>query len=160
MERMKAEDCTPVEQRVFGYVTKQPSANRSHPSPLSPTATQDPFPLDWWTAVKNKFTPTKDPLKPAQQSVQGTESRKKENKERKTRMKHKPNGSKDSGKEWPASPERKYLEKWAVGHVRALEGRVGNAQRWPGTSQVGLAVPPDQSTFEEPRKSQVLVFRG
>ena len=110
--------------------------------------------------MKNKLTPTKDPLEPAQQTAQGAGSRKKEKKERKARIKHKPNGSKDGGKEWPASPERKYSEKWAVGHVRVLEGRVDNAQRWPGTSQVGLAVPPDQSTFEEPRKSQVFVFRG
>ena len=76
--------------------------------------------------MKNKLTPTNDPLKPAQQTVQGTESRKKEKKERKTRMKHKPNESKDSGKESPASLERKYLEKRAVGHVRVLVGRVDN----------------------------------
>ncbi|KAF9644209.1 hypothetical protein BDM02DRAFT_3103320, partial [Thelephora ganbajun] len=121
MERMKAEDRMTVEQRVLAMLQSEQGRTAPIPVPSRPQSTQPsttPSPSTsqkesggWWMAAKNKLTPTKDPLTPAQQVIQETKSREKEKeKERKAQKKEKRNKSKDSEKEWPASPERKYSD--------------------------------------------------
>lgn len=118
MERMKAEDRMTVEQRVLAMLQSEQARTAPIPVPSRPQSTQQPSPsasqkesAGWWAAARNKLTPTKDPLTPAQQIIQEAKSREKEKeKERKTQRKDKRNKSKDSDKEWPASPERKYSD--------------------------------------------------
>ena len=121
MERLKAEDRMTVEQRVLAMLQNEQGRSASIPVPSRPQSAQQsttPSPSasqressGWWTAAKNKLTPTKDPLTPAQQIIQEAKSRDKEkDKERKSQKKEKRNKSKDSEKEWPASPERKYSD--------------------------------------------------
>ena len=121
MERMKADDRMTVEQRVLAMLQSEQERSAPIPIPSRPQSTQPPTTPSpsasqkesgsWWAAAKNKLTPTKDPLTPAQQIIQETKSREKEKeKERKAQKKDKRNKSKDSEKEWPASPERKYSD--------------------------------------------------
>ena len=172
-----------------------PPRSQSLPNPPSPsTSHKEP---SWWTAAKNRLTPTKEPLTPAQQVIQETKAREKEKKLLKGKE-----------KEWPASSQSKYndpaflnltipanppqrrpvptspssptpsrlaqtltpspgrsnspsgearplyaqfnvqgtldvpgtlliitkrfekLEKWTIGHVRALEDRMNDVERW------------------------------
>ena len=117
MERMKAEDRMTVEQRVLAMLQTEQARTAPIPVPSRPQSTHTPSPSTsqkdspgWWAAAKNKLTPTKDPLTPAQQIIQETKTRDKEKeKERKAQKKDKRSKSKDSG-EWPASPERKYSD--------------------------------------------------
>ena len=118
MERMKADDRMTVEQRVLAMLQSDQARTAPIPVPShsqqsttpSPSTSQKEAP-GWWSAAKNKLTPTKDPLTPAQQIIQDAKSREKEKeKERKAQKKDKRNKSKDSEKEWPASPERKYSD--------------------------------------------------
>jgi len=121
MERMKAEDRMTVEQRVLAMLQSEQGRSAPIPVPSRPQSTQPPTTPSpsasqrdssgWWAAARNKLTPTKDPLTPAQQIIQETKSREKEKeKERKSQRKEKRNKSKDSGEEWPASPERKFSD--------------------------------------------------
>lgn len=121
MERMKAESRMSVEERVSAMLQSEQARSAPIPVPSRPQSTHPPSTPSpsasqkessgWWTATKNKLTPTKDPLTPAQQIIQETKSREKEKeKERKAQKKEKRNKSKDSEKEWPASPERKYSD--------------------------------------------------
>jgi hypothetical protein len=118
MERTKAEDRMTVEQRVLAMLQSEQARAGPIPIPSRPQSTTTPSPSasqkeanGWWAAAKNKLTPTRDPLTPAQQVVQETKSREKEKeKERKAQKKGGRNKSKDSEKEWPASPERKYSD--------------------------------------------------
>lgn len=118
MERMKAEDRMTVEQRVLAMLQSEEARTAPIPVPSRPQSVQQPSPsasqkeaAGWWAAAKNKLTPTKDPLTPAQQIIQETKSREKEKeKERKAQKKDKRSKSTDSDKEWPASPERKYSD--------------------------------------------------
>ena len=121
MERMKAEDRMTVEQRVLAMLQSEQGRSAPIPVPSRPQSTQPPTTPSpsasqrdsgsWWAAAKNKLTPTKDPLTPAQQIIQEAKSREKEKeKERKSQKKEKRNKSMDSEKEWPASPERKYSD--------------------------------------------------
>lgn len=118
MERMKAEDRMTVEQRVLAMLQSEQARTAPIPIPSRPQSTQQPSPsasqkesAGWWAAAKNKLTPTKDPLTPAQQIIQETKSREKEKeKERKAQKKDRRGKSTDSDKEWPASPERKYSD--------------------------------------------------
>ena len=120
MERMKAENRMSVEQRVLAMLQSEQGRSAPIPVPSRPQSTQPPSTPSpsasqkesggWWTAAKNKLTPTKDPLTPAQQIIQETKNREKEKeKGRKAHKKEKRNKSKDS-EEWPASPERKYSD--------------------------------------------------
>jgi len=121
MERMKTDDRMTVEQRVLAMLQSEqgrsapipvPSRSQSAQPPTtpSPSASQRDS-SGWWAAARNKLTPTKDPLTPAQQIIQETKSREKEKeKERKFQKKEKRNKSRDSEKEWPASPERKFSD--------------------------------------------------
>ena len=121
MERVKAEDRMTVEQRVLAMLQSEQGRSAPIPIPSRPQSTQPPTTPSpsasqresgtWWAAAKNKLTPTKDPLTPAQQIIQEAKSREKEKeKERKSQKKEKRTKSKDSEKEWPASPERKYTD--------------------------------------------------
>jgi len=121
MERMKAEDRMTVEQRVLAMLQSEQGRAAPLPTPSRPQSTQPsttPSPSasqrdsgGWWMAAKNKLTPTKDPLTPAQQIIQETKSREKEKeKERKAQKKERRSKSKDSEGEWPSSPERKYAD--------------------------------------------------
>ena len=121
MERMKSEDRMTVEQRVLAMLQTEQARTGPIPIPSRPLSTQQsttPSPSasqkeasGWWTAAKNKLTPTKDPLTPAQQIIQETKSREKEKvKERKAQKKDRRTKSRDSEGDWPASPERKYSD--------------------------------------------------
>ena len=121
MERMKAENRMSVEQRVMAMLQSEQGRSAPIPVPPHPQSAQTPSTPSpstsqkessgWWAATKNKLTPTKDPLTPAQQIIQETKSREKEReKERKSQKKEKRSKSKDSEGEWPASPEMKYSD--------------------------------------------------
>ncbi|KAL5514707.1 hypothetical protein ACEPAG_2023 [Sanghuangporus baumii] len=200
--RREAEERKMVEDGVFammdGSSQKRPlqpppprsqtmGSNRSSPS-SSPKEKEN-----WFMAVKNKLTPTKEPLTPAQQIIQEAKAKEKEKKKGKEKEK--------DPKEWPSTPSRKYsdpaflhlaattspeavtpprpvaqngvmtpspgrsvdstrdgpplyaqfnnqgildvpetlltiarrfekLERWTVSHVRALEERMGDVERW------------------------------
>ena len=118
MERLRAEDRMTVEQRVMAMLQTEQARTAPIPVPSRPQSTQQPSPsasqkesASWWSAAKNKLTPTKDPLTPAQQVIQETKCREKEKeKERKAQKKDKRSKSTESDKEWPASPDRKYTD--------------------------------------------------
>ncbi|KAF9777475.1 hypothetical protein BJ322DRAFT_1114998 [Thelephora terrestris] len=119
MERMKAaDDRMTVEQRVLAMLQSDQARTAPIPIPSHPQQPTTPSPSTsqkeasgWWTAARNKLTPTKDPLTPAQQIIQDAKYREKEKeKERKAQKKDRRNKSKDSEKDWPASPERKYSD--------------------------------------------------
>lgn len=171
-----------------GKMTNPPSPSQSHKD-------KDKDGSSWWTAAKNRLTPTKD-LTPAQQIVQETKTREKESKKGKRKEKEKeeprysdpaalvppqyrrpvtgsptsPTPSRPTGlnmapnltpspmRSGESSPSREApplyaqfnnqgsldipgtllaiakrfekLEKWTVGHVRALEERMNDVERW------------------------------
>ncbi|TFY67022.1 hypothetical protein EVJ58_g1889 [Rhodofomes roseus] len=72
-------------------------------TPPSPTSQKD---SSWWATARNKLTPTKDPLTPAQQVIQETKAREKEHEKEKKKKEKLRQKSKDSG--WPAAPESKF----------------------------------------------------
>lgn len=198
--RLEAEERKMIEDGVnamFDQIQREHAQGLPPPPVRSQTGPPSPSPSQkekdgWFAAVKNKLTPTKEPLTPAQQIIQETKAREKEKKK-----------SKDKEvKEWPATPSRKYsdpaflnlaqstspepitpprpisqsspmmtpspkrsidlsqdtppiyaqfnsqgtldipvtlltiarrfekLEKWTVSHVRALEDRMGDVERW------------------------------
>lgn len=121
MERMTTENRMSVEQRVLAMLQSEQERSAPIPVPSRSQSTQPPSTPSpsasqkesggWWTAAKNKLTPTKDPLTPAQQIIQETKSREKEKeKGRKAQKKEKRNKSKDSETEWPASQETKFSD--------------------------------------------------
>ena len=90
-----------VEERVLAMME---SAKSLPPPPSRSQTTTTPSPSgsqkessNWWTAAKNKLTPTKDkePLTPAQQVIQDAKAREKK-------------GGKGKEKEWPANAQGKY----------------------------------------------------
>lgn len=102
--------------------TVPPSLPQAVPgTPPSPSNSQK---NGWWTAAKNKLTPTKEPLTPAQQIIQEAKTRDKEiekekEKERKELEKERKELEKEAkklakkqekrkSKEWPSSPENKF----------------------------------------------------
>jgi hypothetical protein len=102
----EAEERRLVEEKVLAMMqSTRGSSPKSLPQPPRPqTASNPPSPAtshkeptgpSWWIAAKNRLTPTKEPLTPAQQIVQETKARDKEKK-------------KDKDKEWPASSQAKY----------------------------------------------------
>ncbi|KAL5497869.1 hypothetical protein ACEPAH_2800 [Sanghuangporus vaninii] len=107
--RREAEERKMVEDGVFAMMDsssqKQPlqpppprsqtmGSNQSSPS-SSPKEKEN-----WFMAVKNKLTPTKEPLTPAQQIIQETKAKEKEKKK----------GKEKDPKEWPSTPSRKYSD--------------------------------------------------
>ncbi|KAF5325472.1 hypothetical protein D9619_010060 [Psilocybe cf. subviscida] len=87
-----------VEDRVLAMLesTKSlpPPPSRSQTTP-SPSGSQKEG--RWWTAAKNKLTPTKEPLTPAQQVIQDAKAREKDKKGK----------GKEKEKEWPANAQSK-----------------------------------------------------
>ena len=90
-----------VEERVLAMMetTKSlpppPSRSQTSSNPPSPSNSQKES--SWWSAAKNKLTPTKEPLTPAQQIVVDAKARDKEKKV-----------NKGKGKEWPSNAQSKF----------------------------------------------------
>jgi hypothetical protein len=90
-----------VEERVLAMMetTKSlpppPSRSQTVPNPPSPSNSQKEG--SWWSAAKNKLTPTKEPLTPAQQVIIDAKARDKDKKV-----------SKGKGKEWPSNAQGKF----------------------------------------------------
>ena len=109
--RREAEEKKMVEDGVLAMMEDPSHSQRlPPPPPRSQTMASNPSSTSsspkekesWFTAVKNRLTPTKEPLTPAQQIIQETRAKEKEKKKSK---------SKDSeSKEWPSTPSRKYSE--------------------------------------------------
>lgn len=100
-----------VEDRVMEMLesTKTlPPPPRSQMLPNPPSPANSSKDVNWWQAAKNKLTPNKESLTPAQQVIQDTKSKEKEQKKlskvrEKELLKAKEN-------EWPAKPESKYTD--------------------------------------------------
>ena len=90
-----------VEERVLAMMetTKSlpPPPSRSHTVSNPPSPSNSQKESSWWSAAKNKLTPTKEPLTPAQQIIIDAKARDKEKK-----------GSKGKGKEWPSNAQSKF----------------------------------------------------
>ncbi|KAI5119479.1 hypothetical protein M0805_007213 [Coniferiporia weirii] len=201
--RREEEERKMVEDGVFALLESTSQAHALPPPPArsQTMASNPPSPSSsqkekesWFAAVKNKLTPTKEPLTPAQQIIQETKAKDKERRKSK---------DKEKDKDWPSTPARKYsdpafmklassaaspehvtpprpigqsspamtpspkrsvdssrdapplyaqfnsqgtldvastlltvarrfekLERWTVSHVRALEDRMGDVERW------------------------------
>jgi hypothetical protein len=110
----EAEQRKLVEERVLAMMESTrslpPPPSRSHTlsNPPSPSSSQKESP-SWWTAAKTRLTPTKDkePLTPAQQVIQETKAREKQDKKGKGKEKEKDT---EKEKEWPSNTERKYSD--------------------------------------------------
>ncbi|KAI0827471.1 hypothetical protein BC628DRAFT_1369821 [Trametes gibbosa] len=111
----EAEERRTVEERVLAMLQATPATQDVLPppptrsqtmpaTPPSPSASQKE--ANWWTLAKQRLTPTKDPLTPAQQIIQDTKARDKEMEKEKKKM-----GKiekRQKSKEWPASPDGKF----------------------------------------------------
>ncbi|KAF4613204.1 hypothetical protein D9613_010916 [Agrocybe pediades] len=103
-----------VEERVLAMMESAkslpPPPSRSqtmpNPNPPSPSHSQKDS-SNWWTAAKNKLTPTKEPLTPAQQVIQEAKQKEKEKEKEKKKDKGK---EKDKDKEWPANSQSKFTD--------------------------------------------------
>ena len=102
-----------VEERVMAMLQQgnngeslrpPPSRAQTMPAtPPSPSSSQKDG--SWWSAAKQKLTPTKEPLTPAQQIIQETKQRDKViEKEKKKNEKQ----ERKKSKEWPTTPEGKF----------------------------------------------------
>ncbi|KAK0205558.1 hypothetical protein DFS33DRAFT_778878 [Desarmillaria ectypa] len=99
-----------VEDRVLAMLETTrslpppPSRSQTMPAsnPPSPSASQKES-MGWWTAAKNRLTPTKE-LTPAQQVIQDTKAR---DKEQKRNSKGK---EREKEKAWPANTQMKYSD--------------------------------------------------
>ncbi len=100
-----------VEDRVLEMLesTKTlPPPPRSQTFPNPPSPANSSKDVHWWQAAKNRLTPTKDPLTPAQQVIQDTKSKEKEQR-RLSKFREK-ELQKAKENEWPAKPESKYAD--------------------------------------------------
>ncbi|THH26524.1 hypothetical protein EUX98_g7668 [Antrodiella citrinella] len=108
-----------LEERVLAMLDADMNPSLPPPRPLSQAAPSTPpspsnsQKASWWNAAKNKLTPTKEPLTPAQQVVQETKTREKEiekeKKEKEKEMKKQvKRQEKQRSREWPASPDTKF----------------------------------------------------
>lgn len=94
-----------VEERVLAMLENTrplpppPSRSQTTPNPPSPAGSQKSE-TSWWSTAKNKLTPTKELLTPAQQIIQEAKAREKE--------KDKKGKGKEKEKEWPANAQIKY----------------------------------------------------
>ncbi|CAA7263306.1 unnamed protein product [Cyclocybe aegerita] len=96
-----------VEERVLAMMETTralpPPPSRSQTLPNPPSPSNSSKETSWWTAAKNKLTPTKEKdLTPAQQIIQETKAREKD---KKGKGKEK---EKERLAEWPANPQTKY----------------------------------------------------
>ncbi|KAH9929967.1 hypothetical protein B0H21DRAFT_761780 [Amylocystis lapponica] len=132
----EAEERRTVEERVLemlhGSAAGSPKALRPPPprsqtmpaTPPSPVSSQKEY--NWWTAAKNKLTPTKEPLTPAQQVIQETKAREKEiEKEKKKTSK------KQKSTEWPSSPESRFEDPSFIKLGRAAAASTETPPRRP-----------------------------
>ncbi|KAF9001200.1 hypothetical protein BDQ17DRAFT_1358903 [Cyathus striatus] len=100
-----------VEERVLAMMesTKSlpppPSRSQTTSTPPSPSNSEKDR-TRWWTAAKQRLTPTKDkePLTPAQQIIQEAKAREKESK------KNVKGKEREKSAEWPANPQSKYSD--------------------------------------------------
>lgn len=103
-----------VEDGVFAMIEKTtpqayslpppPPRSQTMPSTTSSASSSPKEKEGWFSAVKNKLTPTKEPLTPAQQIIQDTKAKEKEKK------KVEKEKEKEKAKEWPATPNKKYTD--------------------------------------------------
>ncbi|EED81336.1 predicted protein [Postia placenta Mad-698-R] len=108
--QLEAEGARTVEERVLAMLQSSPQILPPPPSrsqtmpatPPSPSSQNDGS--SWWSAAKNKLTPTKDPLTPAQQVILEAKAREKEQEKEKKRS----SKLKQKSKEWPSVPENKF----------------------------------------------------
>ncbi|KAH8112773.1 hypothetical protein DFH11DRAFT_1511353 [Phellopilus nigrolimitatus] len=214
--KREAEERRMVEDGVFAMLesTSQvdplpppPARSQTMPSNSSSPSSSQKERESWFSAVRNKLTPTKEPMTPAQQIIQETKAKDKEKKK-----------GKDKDREWPSTPGGKYsdpaflnlasnvppepitpprplaqpslmtpspkrsvdssrdapplyaefnnqgtldvpgtlltiarrfekLERWSVSHVRALEDRMGDVERWlVEKEKKELALPPSSNS--------------
>ena len=88
-----------VEERVLAMMESAkslpppPSRSQAASNPPSPSNSQKES--SWWSAAKNKLTPTKEPLTPAQQVIIDAKARDKK-------------GGKGKEKEWPSNAQGKF----------------------------------------------------
>ncbi|KAI0772738.1 hypothetical protein BD413DRAFT_541527 [Trametes elegans] len=115
LAREAAVDKRTVEERVMAMLQNNPDSPGSLPpppprsqtmpgTPPSPSASQKE--ASWWSVAKQKLTPTKEPLTPAQQIIQETKARDKEIEKEKKKMDK--IDKRQRSKEWPASPDGKF----------------------------------------------------
>ncbi|KZT26094.1 hypothetical protein NEOLEDRAFT_1091562 [Neolentinus lepideus HHB14362 ss-1] len=101
---MEAEERRIMEERVLAmmqnHTSPPPSRSQTTPNPPSPSSSNKEGGPSWWSAAKNKLTPTKE-LTPAQQIVKETKAKEKEEKVMEKRRK---------SQEWPASGQNKYTD--------------------------------------------------
>ncbi|KAI0316889.1 hypothetical protein OF83DRAFT_1172482 [Amylostereum chailletii] len=106
----EAEERRLMEDKVLSMLATSPRPRaQTMPAmdPPSPATSQKEGSPSWWVAAKNRLTPTKDPLTPAQQVVQETKEKdKKGKKEAKKQDKRERKKSND----WPTSSETKYAD--------------------------------------------------
>ena len=106
----EAEERRLVEERVLAMMHNSrsdspkslpppPARAQTLPNTPSPSASQKESGPSWWTAAKNRLTPTKEPLTPAQQIIQEAKAREKDKK-----------SSKGKEKEWPSSAQSKHQD--------------------------------------------------
>jgi len=105
----EAEERRIMEEKVFAMMqTTRSSPARSPSMPPfehpSPTPSQRESGVSWWTATKNRLTPTKEPLTAAQQVIQET----KEKEKREKKGAKKAEKEKKRSVDWPATPEDKF----------------------------------------------------
>lgn len=112
----EAEERRLMEEKVFAMMqTTRSSPNHISPArsqsvpPFehpSPTPSQRESGVSWWTAAKNRLTPTKEPLTAAQQVIQ--EAKEKEKREKKEAKKTEKEKEKKRSADWPATSEDKF----------------------------------------------------
>ena len=113
--RLEEQERNLMEEKVLAMLNtthatpKQISPARSQSMPSfetpSPTLSQRDSPISsWWSAAKNRLTPTKEPLTAAQQVIQDTKEKEKREKKEAKKVEKDRKRSVD----WPAVPENKF----------------------------------------------------
>ncbi|KAI0356967.1 hypothetical protein OH77DRAFT_1423231 [Trametes cingulata] len=133
----EAEERRTVEERVMAMLQNNPGSPGSLPPPPTRSQTMPVTPpspsssqkeASWWSLAKQKLTPTKEPLTPAQQIIQETKARDKEMEKEKKKIEKME--KKQKSKEWPSSPEGKFED--------------------PAFIKLGLAAPPARPVSAAP----------
>ncbi|TFK52852.1 hypothetical protein OE88DRAFT_1656496 [Heliocybe sulcata] len=99
---IEAEERRMMEDRVLAMIQNHtpppPSRSQTMPNPPSPSSSTKEGGPSWWSAAKNKLTPTKE-LTPAQQVIKEAKAKEKEEKATEKRRK---------SQEWPANGQNKF----------------------------------------------------
>ncbi|PFH47594.1 hypothetical protein AMATHDRAFT_67427 [Amanita thiersii Skay4041] len=110
----EAEERRMADERLLGMkdmgdsLPPPPSRTQTMSNASSPSSSpKDKESSSWWTAAKNRLTPTKEkePLTPAQQVILDAKAREKEIEKDKKKIKGK---EKENSKEWPTDTQAKY----------------------------------------------------